>query len=242
MEEFPGKRTNSRIYVFSGYTYHKDKRCEYIYRCTKRRNFKCRGRLQQEGEIYTLMAEHDHPPKATSSEILKMKKEMKEMCKQRDISSKEIFDRVSRRYPTAATSLTYSTMRTILYREKMKFRPPLPSNFLNLQTQLQSYENLKDIYKDTATATSGEIAFIFSTNELLKQLGSSKEMFLDGTFSVSIYTYICVRVRVRELLKYIRVQVFVTYALLCRVALSVYWQGRVFFWTRSLKSDGKFGG
>lgn len=60
MEEFPGKRTNSRIYTFNGYIYHKDIRCQYIYRCSKRRNFKCQGRIEQEGGMYILVSVHDH--------------------------------------------------------------------------------------------------------------------------------------------------------------------------------------
>jgi len=117
MEEFPGKKANSRIYVFSGYIYHKDNRYQYIYRCSKRRNFKCQGKFKQEGETYTMIAEHDHPPDVTISEVLKMKKEMKEMCKNKYTSNKKIFDYVSRRYPTAAVSLSYNTVRTPLHRE-----------------------------------------------------------------------------------------------------------------------------
>ncbi|KYN30067.1 hypothetical protein ALC57_00477 [Trachymyrmex cornetzi] len=183
MEEFLGKKANSNLYVFSGYIYHQDKRYQYIYRCRKRRNFKCRGRLEQRGKTFIVTAEHDHPPNIRSSEMLKMKREMKEMCKNRYINNKEIFDNVSRRYLEAAISLSYNTIRTPLYREKIKHRPPLPRNLLSLQTQLETYEPLKNIYKGHAMSTDGKIALIFSTNELLKQLDSSTEIYLDGTFS-----------------------------------------------------------
>lgn len=189
MEEFPGKRANSRIYTFNGYIYHKDIRCQYIYRCSKRRNFKCQGRLEQEGETYILVSVHDHPPDVTSSEVLKMKKEMKEMCKNKYISNKEIFDNVSRRYPEAAVSLSYNTIRTPLHREKIKYRPSLPINLLGLRTKLETYEPLKNIYKGEVTSPHGEIALIFSTDGLLKELASCTEMFLDGTFSVSIQIF-----------------------------------------------------
>lgn len=186
MEEFPGKKANSRIYLYNGYIYHRDVRCHYIYRCSKRRNFKCQGRLEQEGETHVLISVHDHPPDVTSSDVLKMKKEMKEMCKNKYISNKEIFDNVSRRYPEAAVSLSYNTVRTPLYREKIKYRPSLPTNLLGLRTKLETYEPLKNIYKGEVTSIHGEIALIFSTDELLKELASCTEMFLDGTFSVSI--------------------------------------------------------
>lgn len=142
MEELPGKKAGTYIYIyiFDGYIYHKDKRNENIYRCSKRRNFKCQGRLQQEGETYILMFEHDHQPDITTAEILKMKKEMKEMCKNAYMNNKEIFDHVSRNNLAAGVSLTYNTMRSPLYREKIKHRPSLPTNFLSLQTQLESYE------------------------------------------------------------------------------------------------------
>ncbi|KAM0727551.1 hypothetical protein ACS0PU_005800 [Formica fusca] len=184
MEKFSGKKADSYVYVFDGYIYHQDKRYQYIYRCSKRRNFKCQGRLQQEGETYTLMFEHDHPPEITATETLKMKREMKEMCKNENMNNKDIFDRVSRNYPAAAVSLTYNTMRSPLYREKIKRRPSLPISFLSLQTQLETYEPLKYIYKGKATSANDEIALIFSTDGLLKELASSTEMFLDGTFSV----------------------------------------------------------
>jgi len=135
------------------------------------------------------MFEHDHQPDITTAEILKMKKEMKEMCKNAYMNNKEIFDHVSLNNPAAAVSLTYNTMRSPLYREKIKHRPSLPTNFLSLQTQLESYEPLKIIYKGKATSLNDEVAFIFSTDELLKELASSTKMFLDGTFSVSIYIF-----------------------------------------------------
>ncbi|XP_071643034.1 uncharacterized protein [Temnothorax longispinosus] len=75
-------------------------------------------------------------------------------------------------------------MRSPLYRKKIKYRPSLPRNFLSLQTQLESYEPLKNIYKGKATSLIDEVAFIFSTDELLKELASSIEMFLDGTFCI----------------------------------------------------------
>lgn len=132
------------------------------------------------------MFEHDHPPEVTATETLKMKSEMKKMCENGNMSNKDIFDHVSRNYPAAAVSLTYNTMRSPLYREKIKHRPSLPTNFLSLQTQLDIYEPLKNIYKGKAISVNDEIAFIFSTDVLLKELASSTEMFLDGTFSVSI--------------------------------------------------------
>jgi len=67
----------------------------------------------------------------------------------------------------------------------MKYRPSLPKNFINLQTQLETYEPLKTIYKGKTVSISGEIALIFSTNELLQELVSCTETFLDGTFFVN---------------------------------------------------------
>ncbi|XP_020298210.1 uncharacterized protein LOC109862555 isoform X2 [Pseudomyrmex gracilis] len=184
MEEFPGKKTNSRLYVFNGYMYNRDNRYEYIYRCNRRSYFKCKGSLQQDGEMYTLIKEHDHPPDTALSEKLKMKQEMKQMCKNRYTNSKDIFDTVSRRYPVAAASVSYNTMRSPLYREKIKYKPSLPSNFLDLHTKLQTYEPLSSIYKGKATSIKNETALIFSTDILLKELAASTEMYLDGTFSI----------------------------------------------------------
>lgn len=152
VEEFPGKKTNNRLYVFNGYMYNRDSRYEYIYRCSKRRYFKCKRSLQQDGEMYTLIAEHDHSPDAALSEKLKMNQEMKQMCKNRYTKSKDIFDTVSRRYPVAAASVSYNIMRSPLYREKIKYKPSLPANFLDLRTMLQTYEPLNSICKGKATS------------------------------------------------------------------------------------------
>lgn len=190
MEEFSGKKANSRLYVFSGYMYNRDNRYEYIYRCSRRHYFKCKGCLQQDGEMYTLVTEHDHPPDAALSEKLKMKQEMIKMCKNRYTNNKDIFDTISRRYPTAATSVTYNTMRSSLYREKIKYKPLFPVNFLGLHTKLQTYKPLNSIYKGKATSVKNETALIFSTDILLKELAASTEMYLDGTFSVSCFSNI----------------------------------------------------
>lgn len=55
-----------------------------------------------------------------------------------------------------------------------------------LKDCLLNYESLKDVYKGNVTSTNNEMAIIFSTNVLLDALSVSTEIYVDGTFSVSI--------------------------------------------------------
>jgi len=54
-----------------------------------------------------------------------------------------------------------------------------------LEDCLLKYEPLKEIYKGNVMSTNNEIAIIF--NILLIALAASTEIYVDGTFSVSIF-------------------------------------------------------
>jgi len=56
-----------------------------------------------------------------------------------------------------------------------------------LKDCLLKYEPLKEIYKGNVISTNNEIAIIFSTDVLLIALAASTEIYVDGTFSVSIF-------------------------------------------------------
>lgn len=64
--------------------------------------------------------------------------------------------------------------------------PPIPNSMEKLKDCLLNYESLKDVYKGNVTSTNNEMAIIFSTNVLLDALSVSTEIYVDGTFSVSI--------------------------------------------------------
>jgi len=72
-----------------------------------------------------------------------------------------------------------------LYRERIKLHPSLPRNMKILAESLLAYGPLKRFYKDSVTCNNGKIALIFTTDELLHELGKSTELYVDGTFNVS---------------------------------------------------------
>lgn len=82
--------------------------------------------------------------------------------------------------------ITYSSMRTILHRARSSFFPLIPDSMEKLKDCLLNYEPLKEFYKGDVVSTNNEIAVIFSTDVLLTALAASTEIYVDGTFSVSI--------------------------------------------------------
>ncbi|KYM96124.1 hypothetical protein ALC62_13175 [Cyphomyrmex costatus] len=183
MEVIPGKRRNSFIYVYEGFTYNIDKRYIHVYRCAKRRSLLCRGMLMVQNGKFILGNRHNHPNEPHVIDIFNLKKEMVQMSKETTATSKEIFDTISRKNQTAAANLSYNTIKTLLLREKVKMRPPLPSNFCDLNNLLQEYEFTRPVYKGCIISEDNKYSYIFTTDKLLKLLEKSSEIYVNGTFS-----------------------------------------------------------
>lgn len=90
------------------------------------------------------------------------------------------------RYPEIAATLSYATLKTTLYRERIKLRPSLPKDMETLAADLSIYGPLKEFYKGSVTCSDGKKALIFTKNELLQELQQSTELYVDGTFNVSL--------------------------------------------------------
>jgi len=78
-------------------------------------------------------------------------------------------------------------MKSVMTRERIKQRPPIPHTFQALATDLIKYEWIKDFYKGSVVAQDGKAAIIFSTKKLIKIIEEAQEIFIDGTFSVSYF-------------------------------------------------------
>lgn len=74
-----------------------------------------------------------------------------------------------------------------MYRERIKLRPTLPKDMETLTTNLSTYQPLEKFYKGNVTCSDGKKALIFTSNELLQELQKSTELYVDGTFNVSLY-------------------------------------------------------
>lgn len=69
----------------------------------------------------------------------------------------------------------------------MKLRPSLPKDMETLAMKLSTYGPLERFYKGYVTCNDGKKALIFTSNELLQELQKSTELYVDGTFNVSLY-------------------------------------------------------
>jgi hypothetical protein len=78
-------------------------------------------------------------------------------------------------------------LKPTLYREKIKFRPSLPKDMKTLAVNLSTYGPLQQFYKGSVTCSDGKKALIFTRNELLQELQKSTELYVDGTFNVSLF-------------------------------------------------------
>lgn len=56
-----------------------------------------------------------------------------------------------------------------------------------LAVNLSTYEPLERFYKGNVICNDGKKALIFTSNELLQELQKSTELYVDGTFNVSLY-------------------------------------------------------
>lgn len=56
-----------------------------------------------------------------------------------------------------------------------------------LAANLLTYQPLNKFYKGNVTCSDGKKALIFTSNELLQELQKSTELYVDGTFNVSLY-------------------------------------------------------
>ncbi|XP_011859288.1 PREDICTED: uncharacterized protein LOC105556787 [Vollenhovia emeryi] len=184
MEILKGKQNGSLLYVYKNYTYCKDNRYNYIYRCSKRKTEKCSAVLLKEGESYNLKNRHNHSEERHIVEIRTMKKEMLRLCEETTKSSKHIFDTISCNNLRVAPYISYNSMKSILSRHRAKSRPNIPADLHSLHMQLETYIPTSNIYKGYAISSDNKIALIFSNDALLNVLSEACEIFVDGTFAI----------------------------------------------------------
>lgn len=143
MEIIPGKKKGSFLYVYEGYTYNFDKRCNNIYRCAKRRTALCSGLLIKVEEKYVIKNGHNHPSEPYIVDIFNLKSEMIQMCKETTATNKEIFDIISRKNVIASANISFTAVRSLLLRERIKVRPILPQAISDFGNYLEYYEATK---------------------------------------------------------------------------------------------------
>lgn len=95
--------------------------------------------------------------------------------------------------PNVGQYLSFPSVRCSMHRERMKSRPPTPYTLVSLRDMLERSDMLKDFYKRSIITTSGSIAIILSTNDLIDALSSTTEIYVDGTLSVSKTVFLSLR-------------------------------------------------
>lgn len=81
--------------------------------------------------------------------------------------------------------MSYAVMRSLLNREQLRRRPETPQTIAELDLILINYQPVQNIFKGTVVSEEGYRAVIFTSDVLLDALTESKEIYMDGTFSVS---------------------------------------------------------
>lgn len=92
--------------------------------------------------------------------------------------------------PDAAQYMSFASIRWSMHRERIKKRPSVPDTLVFLYNTLQNADIMQNIYKEIITTIDGKTAIILSTDYLLQALSSATEIYVDGTFSVSM-TALC---------------------------------------------------
>lgn len=81
----------------------------------------------------------------------------------------------------------FENVKTAMSRERKKYMPSLPKTLQQLGVTLQDLDLTRNIYLGTSLASDGSVHVMFGHQTHLALLNSATEIFVDGTFSVSVY-------------------------------------------------------
>lgn len=98
MEEVEGKQSESKLYLYSGFVFHKDKRyAGKTFRCKEQQTGSCKGQvlLTETGEVVTI-AEHNHGPDYEAAELYCIKSQLVNLSRTSHGSLRDIFNDVCR--------------------------------------------------------------------------------------------------------------------------------------------------
>ncbi|XP_070518816.1 uncharacterized protein [Cardiocondyla obscurior] len=209
MKVISGKKSGTYNYVYDNYLYCLDGRYDNVYRCNSRKSTKCSGCVVVQDNNVKVVKEHNHSKLPFIKEQNKMKKKMLKLARETSMGLKEIFDTVCRSSTDvsifiafyinivilmftiqfssnsgAAQYLSFPSTRCILHRERTKNQPSISHTLTSLYDALESSNIMQNIRKKTIVTADGKTGIIFLTNDLLKALSLTTEIFVDGTFSV----------------------------------------------------------
>ncbi|XP_048512373.1 uncharacterized protein LOC125501288 [Athalia rosae] len=97
---------------------------------------------------------------------------------------KEIFDDVCRRNPAVAINFSFAVIESAIQRVRTKLRPATRATLRDLGAVLIDYAPTEQSYRGVIEATDGSVAVMFASEKMLRRLGNSPEIYVDGTFKV----------------------------------------------------------
>lgn len=92
----------------------------------------------------------------------------------------------------SARRLVYTNVRSWMYKQRIKMWPKMPKTFQDFVDSVQSAAPFADLVKAVIKTKNGKHIVILSSDILLRAINSAKQIYMDGTFSVSFYQFIAV--------------------------------------------------
>lgn len=90
------------------------------------------------------------------------------------------------RDPEIGAQITYGSVRSSMERERARTRPTIPESLAELGEMLETYAATSEIYQGMVAAADGSRAVMFAAPRMLRELGESSDLYVDGTFKVSL--------------------------------------------------------
>ncbi|KAK8391870.1 hypothetical protein O3P69_017470 [Scylla paramamosain] len=168
-----GQRRGSTVYVFDDQAYVKDRQYnEKLHvRCHLFKSG-CHGRGHMNLENSTMMVTKDHNHESQASYIEQM-----------ELKSHVYDERCARAPASAATSVSFESVRRTLLNEGNKYLPPAPASPLEAADFLASNTMFQSFYKGVATYNDN-LALIMYEDGIEDIVMHVEEMAMDATFSV----------------------------------------------------------
>lgn len=190
--EFTTTQRGGRVLLLEGYRYQvnrEDKKTGRIYwRCHDR---SCPGSVSTQAEEVKSRKPHTHAEDRADNIVEKIKGQLRKEVRENTAPIPELYNNAlgqvllaEEATDVAATLPTFSSLKSSLYRNRLKNNPPLPKERSNV--------NLDGEWSQTAAGQrfllrsdgAGDKILIFATDTMLQRLSTAESLYMDGTFAV----------------------------------------------------------
>ncbi|KAK8383445.1 hypothetical protein O3P69_019085 [Scylla paramamosain] len=173
VRKIEGQRRGSTVYVFDDQAYVKDRqyneklhvRCHLV-----KSGYHGRGHINLENSTMMVTKDHNHDSQASYIEQMELKSHVYD-------------ERCARAPASAATSVSFESVRRTLLNERNKYLPPAPASPLEAADFLASNTMFQSFYKGVATYNDN-LALIMYEDGIEDIVMHVEETAMDATFSV----------------------------------------------------------